>query len=62
MINKEDLDLLIKIENYLFHKNKNKIVDGKIVVYNKADIEDLKALELYLKLYHLNEKLLKEVK
>lgn len=60
MLTKEEKDLLIAIENYLFSKNKGTIIDGQCTVYHKEDIVDPKALELYFKLYALNEKLLKE--
>ena len=60
MLTEEEKELLIEIERYLFSKNKGTIVDNKFTAYRVGDITDPKALELYFKLYVLNEKLLKE--
>lgn len=59
MLTKEEKQLLIEIERYLFSKNKSTIIDN-VSVFKTKELEDPKALQLYFQLYALNEKLLKE--
>lgn len=58
MLNKEEKMILTAIENYLFNINRNSmaIYDNHFMV-NISKVKDLKALELYMKLYSINEKL-----
>lgn len=58
MLKNEDLEFLKEIEMYLYNQNINKMVvfDNNFAI-KKEDIGDLKAFELYLKLYALIEKL-----
>ena len=60
-ISNKDLEILQEIELYLYNVNKDTItqLDNNFIV--KADkLKDMYAMELYLKLYSINEKLLQE--
>ena len=60
-ISNKDLEILQEIELYLYNINKDTItqLDNNFIV--KADkLKDMYAMELYLKLYSPNEKLLQE--
>ena len=60
-ISNKDLEILQEIELYLYNVNKDTItqLDNNFIV--KADkLKDMYAMELYLKLYRINEKLLQE--
>ena len=60
-ISNKDLEILQEIELYLYNINKDTItqLDNNFIV--KADkLKDMYAMELYLKLYSINEKLLQE--
>ena len=62
-ISNKDLEILQEIELYLYNINKNTItqLDNYFIAETK-DIKDMYAMELYLKLYSINEKLLQERK
>lgn len=54
----EDLDILKDIELYLYNKNsETMITEGNNFIIKTENIKDLKALDLYFKLYSLIEKL-----
>ena len=54
----EDLEILKDIELYLYNKNsESMIIEENNFILNTKDIEDLKALDLYFKLYSIIEKL-----
>ena len=60
-ISNKDLEILQEIELYLYNINKDTItqLDNNFIV--KADkLKDMYAMELYLRLYSINEKLLQE--
>lgn len=55
---KEDLEVLKDIELYLYNKNSGSMeIEENNFILNTKDIEDLKALDLYFKLYSIIEKL-----
>ena len=60
-ISNKDLEILQEIELYLYNINKDTItqLDSNFIAKVK-DIKDMYAMELYLKLYSINEKLLQE--
>lgn len=62
-ISNKDLEILQEIELYLYNINKDTItqIDNNFIAKTK-DIKDMYAMELYLKLYSINEKLLQERK
>ena len=62
-ISNKDLEILQEIELYLYNINKDTItqLDNNFIAETK-DIKDMYAMELYLKLYSINEKLLQERK
>ena len=62
-ISNRDLEILQEIELYLYNINKDTItqLDNNFIAKTK-DIKDMYAMELYLRLYSINEKLLKEKK
>ena len=62
-ISNKDLKILQEIELYLYNINKDTItqLDNNFIAKTK-DIKDMYAMELYLKLYSINEKLLQERK
>lgn len=54
----EDLEILKDIELYLFNKNSKTIITEKEnFIIKTENIEDLKAMELYFKLYGIIENL-----
>lgn len=54
----KDVEFLKELEVYLFEKNKdNMIIENDIFMLKTNDITDTKALEYYVKLYNLIEKL-----
>lgn len=62
-ISNKDLEILQEIELYLYNINKDTItqLDDNFIA-KVEDIKDRYAMELYLRLYSINEKLLKEKK
>ena len=62
-ISNKDLEILQEIELYLYNINKDTItqLDNNFIA-KVGDIKDRYAMELYLRLYSINEKLLKEKK
>ena len=62
-ISNKDLEILQEIELYLYNINKDTItqLDNNFIA-KVEDIKDRYAMELYLRLYSINEKLLKEKK
>ena len=60
-ISNKDLEILQEIELYLYNINKNTItqLDNNFIA-KVEDIKDRYAMELYLRLYSINEKLLQE--
>ena len=62
-ISNKDLEILQEIELYLYNINKDTItqLDDNFIA-KVEDIKDRYAMELYLKLYSINEKLLQERK
>lgn len=54
-ISNSDLDLLEDIELYLFSKINNKNIVNNNFIVDAKNVDDKKALELYLKLYSLVE-------
>ena len=62
-ISNKDLEILQEIELYLYNINKDTItqLDNYFIAETK-DIKDMYAMELYLKLYSINEKLLQKRK
>lgn len=53
-----DIEFLKELEMYLFEKNKdNMIIENDIFMLKTNDVADVKALEYYVKLYDLIEKL-----
>ena len=62
-ISNKDLEILQEIELYLYNINKDTItqLDNNFIA-KVEDIKDRYAMELYLRLYNINEKLLKEKK
>ena len=62
-ISNKDLEILQEIELYLYNINKNTItqLDNNFIA-KVEDIKDRYAMELYLRLYSINEKLLQEKK
>lgn len=62
-IKNEDFEILKEIEQYLFDINKDnmKIVDDNFVV-NANDVKDMKAFELYIKLYAIIENIIDDKK
>ena len=62
-ISNRDLEILQEIELYLYNINKDTITQLDNNFIAKADkLKDMYAMELYLKLYSINEKLLQERK
>lgn len=59
-ISSRDLEILQEIELYLYNINKNTItqLDNNFIAKTE-NVKDMYAMELYLKLYAINEKLLK---
>lgn len=57
----KELEILQEIEKYLYNINKDTItqLDNNFVA-NIKDLKDKYAMELYIKLYSINDKLLKE--
>ena len=62
-ISNKDLEILQEIELYLYNINKDTItqLDNNFIA-KVEDIKDRYAMELYLKLYSMNEKLVQERK
>ena len=62
-ISNKDLEILQEIELYLYNINKDTItqLDNNFIA-KVEDIKDRYAMELYLRLYSINEKLLQERK
>ena len=60
-ISNKDLEILQEIELYLYNINKDTItqLDNNFIA-KVEDIKDRYAMELYLRLYSINEKLLQE--
>ena len=62
-ISNKDLEILQEIELYLYNINKDTITQLDNNFIAKAEnVKDMYAMELYLKLYSINEKLLQERK
>ena len=62
-ISNKDLEILQEIELYLYNINKDTITQLDNNFIAKADkLKDMYAMELYLKLYSINEKLLQKRK
>lgn len=62
-ISNKDLEILQEIELYLYNINKDTITQLNNNFIAKAEnVKDMYAMELYLKLYSINEKLLQERK
>lgn len=62
-ISNKDLEILQEIELYLYNINKDTItqLDNNFMA-KVENVKDMYAMELYLKLYSINEKLLQEKK
>ena len=62
-ISNKDLEMLQEIELYLYNINKDTItqIDNNFMA-KVENVKDMYAMELYLKLYSINEKLLQERK
>ncbi len=62
-ISNKDLEILQEIELYLYNINKDTItqIDNNFMA-KVENVKDMYAMELYLKLYSINEKLLQERK
>ena len=62
-ISNKDLEILQEIELYLYNINKDTItqLDNNFIAKAK-NVKDMYAMELYLRLYSINEKLLQERK
>lgn len=60
-ISNKDLEILQEIELYLYNINKDTItqLDNNFMA-KVENVKDMYAMELYLKLYSINEKLLQE--
>lgn len=60
-ISNKDLEILQEIELYLYNINKDTItqLDNNFIAKTE-NIKDMYAMELYLRLYSINEKLLQE--
>lgn len=60
-ISNKDLEILQEIELYLYNVNKDTItqIDNNFMA-KVENVKDMYAMELYLKLYSINEKLLQE--
>lgn len=57
-IKKEDFELLKDIELYLFDRNKETVLtSGNSFIVKMENLQDLKAMELYFKLYSMIENL-----
>lgn len=62
-ISNRDLEILQEIELYLYNINKDTITQLDNNFIAKAEnVKDMYAMELYLRLYSINEKLLQERK
>ena len=62
-ISNKDLEILQEIELYLYNINKDTITQlDNIFIAETKNVKDMYAMELYLKLYSINEKLLQERK
>lgn len=63
-ISNKDLEILQEIELYLYNINKDTItqLDNNFFIAETKDIKDMYAMELYLKLYSINEELLQKRK
>jgi len=62
-ISNKDLEILQEIELYLYNINKDTITQLNNNFIAKAEnVKDMYAMELYLRLYGINEKLLQERK
>lgn len=60
-ISSEDLEILQEIELYLYNINKDNITQlNNNFIVKAENVKDMYAMELYLKLYAINEKLLKK--
>lgn len=57
VISKKDMELLKEIELYLFNQNNINIIDNQFFTIENKKIKDIKALNLYFKLYNMIEKL-----
>lgn len=62
-ISNKDLEILQEIELYLYNINKDTItqIDNNFMA-KVENVKDMYAMELYLRLYSINEKLLQERK
>lgn len=62
-ISNKDLEILQEIELYLYNINKDTItqIDNNFMA-KVENVKDMYAMELYLKLYSINEKFLQERK
>ena len=62
-ISNKDLEILQEIELYLYNINKDTItqIDNNFMA-KVENVKDMYVMELYLKLYSINEKLLQERK
>ena len=62
-ISNKDLEILQEIELYLYNINKDTITQlDNIFIAETKNVKDMYAMELYLKLYSINEKLLQKRK
>lgn len=62
-ISNKDLEILQEIELYLYNINKDTITQlDNIFIAETKNVKDMYAMELYLELYSINEKLLQERK
>ena len=60
-ISNEDLEILQEIELYLYNINKDTITQlNNNFIVKAENIKDMYAMELYLKLYSINERLLQK--
>lgn len=60
-ISNEDLEILQEIELYLYNINKDTITQlNNNFIAKVENIKDMYAMELYLRLYSINERLLQE--
>lgn len=60
-ISNKDLEILQEIELYLYNINKDTITQlNNNFIAKVENIKDMYAMELYLRLYSINEKLLQE--
>lgn len=60
-ISNKDLEVLQEIELYLYNINKDNLLEiNNNFIAKSKNIKDIYAMELYLKLYSINEKLLQK--